>query len=78
MRFGDSADGKISAHGPCHLGARRGCQGPQLRDDGKPSSSDVAQHLSAWHMPEMVDLLEKVPTWRTANYNTCAYEDDIP
>lgn len=43
-----------------------------------PPPSDVPQHLSAWHMPEMVDLLEKVPTWRTANYNTCAYEDDIP
>ena len=43
-----------------------------------PPPSDVPQHLSAWHMPEMVDLLEKVPTWRTAIYNTCAFEDEVP
>ena len=42
-----------------------------------PPPSDLPDHLSAWHMPEMVDLLEKVPTWRTANYNTCAFQHDL-
>ena len=42
-----------------------------------PPPSDVPGHISAWHMPEMVDLLEKVPTWRTANYNTCAFQPDL-
>ena len=42
-----------------------------------PPPSDVVPHISAWHMPEMVDLVDRNPDWKCAHFNTCAYEEDV-
>ena len=42
-----------------------------------PPPSDVEPHISAWHMPEMVDLVDRNPDWKCAHFNTCAYEEDV-
>ena len=43
-----------------------------------PPPSEVPEHISAWHMPEMVDLLDGIPEFKCAHYHTCAFEEDIP
>eukprot|EP00435_Cladocopium_sp_Y103_P024521 s2661_g6.t1 len=42
-----------------------------------PPPSSIETHISAWHMPEMVALVDKVPGWKCAHFNSCAYETDI-
>ena len=42
-----------------------------------PPPSEVESHISAWHMPEMVALVDKVPDWRCAHFNTCAYQSNL-
>eukprot|EP00435_Cladocopium_sp_Y103_P025722 s2922_g6.t1 len=43
-----------------------------------PPPSDHPEHISAWHMPELVELVDRVAEWRCAHFNTCAYEIDVP
>ena len=35
------------------------------------------EHVSAWHMDEVTELLEEVDTWQSAFFNTCAYELEL-
>lgn len=42
-----------------------------------PPPSKHAEHVSAWHMPEMVQLLEDIEEWQSAFFNTCGYEENI-
>ena len=42
-----------------------------------PPPSEVESHISAWHMPEMVALVDKVPDWKCAHFNTCAYQSNL-
>eukprot|EP00435_Cladocopium_sp_Y103_P074084 s120_g46.t1 len=43
-----------------------------------PPPSDHPEHISAWHMPELVELVDKISDWKCAHFNTCAYESNIP
>ena len=43
-----------------------------------PPPSDHEGHISAWHMPEMVELVDRIDDWKCAHFNTCAYESDLP
>lgn len=43
-----------------------------------PPPSDHEEHISAWHMPEMVELVDRIDDWKCAHFNTCAYESDFP
>jgi len=43
-----------------------------------PPPSDVPGHISAWHMPEIISLVDKVPGWKCAHFNTCAYQSELP
>ena len=42
-----------------------------------PPPSKHAEHVSAWHMPEMVQLLEDIEEWQSAFFHTCGYEENI-
>eukprot|EP00435_Cladocopium_sp_Y103_P024582 s454_g6.t1 len=42
-----------------------------------PPPSDHPLHLSAWHMPEMVEMIDRAPEWKCAHFNTCAYQSDL-
>ena len=42
-----------------------------------PPPSDHPEHISAWHMPEMVDLIDSIPEFKCAYYNMCAFEEDL-
>ena len=41
-----------------------------------PPPSDHPQHISAWHMPELVQLVDGLPQWESAHFHTCAYQSD--
>lgn len=41
-----------------------------------PPPSDHPQHISAWHMPELVQLVDGLPQWESAHFHTCAYQLD--
>lgn len=43
-----------------------------------PPPTDHHSHVSAWHMDELVDLVETTEAWCSAFFNTCSYEDDVP
>ena len=43
---------------------------------GNPPESDHPQHLSAWEPPEMKDFTKRSGR-RTANFNTCAYQEHL-
>ena len=42
-----------------------------------PPPSEVEAHISAWHMPEMVALVDKIADWKCARFNTCAYQSNM-
>ncbi len=42
-----------------------------------PPPSDHPKHISAWHMPELYQLVNRLPHWESAHFNTCAYEEDL-
>lgn len=42
-----------------------------------PPPSKHEEHVSAWHMDEVTELLEEVDTWQSAFFNTCAYESNL-
>ena len=42
-----------------------------------PPPSRHAEHVSAWHMPEMVQLLEDIEVWQSAFFHTCGYEENL-
>ena len=42
-----------------------------------PPPSKHEEHVSAWHMDEVTELLEEVDTWQSAFFNTCAYESNF-
>eukprot|EP00435_Cladocopium_sp_Y103_P058029 s1426_g20.t1 len=42
-----------------------------------PPPSDHPLHLSAWHMPEMVEMIDRAPEWKCAHFNTCAFESEL-
>ena len=42
-----------------------------------PPPSDHPKHISAWHMPELYQLVNRLPHWVSAHFNTCAYEEDL-
>ena len=44
-------------------------------DNPPPSSHE--QHISAWHVPELVDPVDKLETWKCARFNTCALEEHL-
>ena len=43
-----------------------------------PPPTDHHSHISAWHMDELVDLVESTEGWYSAHFNTCAYEKELP
>ena len=43
-----------------------------------PPPSDHEEHISAWHMPEMVELVDRIDDWKCAHFNMCAYGSDFP
>eukprot|EP00435_Cladocopium_sp_Y103_P061452 s1398_g23.t1 len=50
---------------------------PSFATVESPPPSEVEGHISAWHMPEMVELVDNIPEWKCAHFNTCAFESDL-
>ena len=42
-----------------------------------PPPSDHPKHISAWRMPELYQLVNTIPNWESAHFNTCAYELEL-
>ncbi len=42
-----------------------------------PPPSHHEEHISAWHMPELVKLLDDIPEWQSAFFHTCGFEEDL-
>ena len=42
-----------------------------------PPPSHHEEHISAWHMPELVKLLEDIPEWQSAYFHTCGFEEEL-
>ena len=42
-----------------------------------PPPSEHEEHISAWHMPEMVELVDKIEEWQCAHFHTCAYQSEL-
>ena len=42
-----------------------------------PPPSHHEEHISAWHMPELVKLLEDIPEWQSAFFHTCGFEEEL-
>lgn len=57
--------------------ADREMQVPSFATLENPPPTEHPEHLAAWHMPEMVDLVDSIPSWKCAHFNTCAYESNL-
>lgn len=42
-----------------------------------PPPSDHPEHISAWHMPELHRLVNRIVNWESAHFTTCAYESEL-
>ena len=57
--------------------AERCSKVPSFATLENPPPSEHEEHISAWHMPEVVELVDKIEEWQCAHFHTCAYQSEL-
>ena len=57
--------------------AERCSKVPSFATLENPPPSEHEEHISAWHMPEVVELVDKIEEWQCAHFHTCAYQSGL-